>query len=104
MMRSDAQNYCFNLGLFHFTYYDHQLMPSRFNLPSPLSPEMHQTQRLLEAAAALSSLLKISGVPHAFHGSVLTAVVSNNAFSDASVSPLLAIIFTNHIAGNFLHS
>jgi len=38
---------------------------------------MSETRRLLEAAAALSYLLHASDIPHAFYGSVLTAVLSN---------------------------
>jgi len=38
---------------------------------------MSETRRLLEAATALSYLLHGSGVPHAFYGNVLTAVLSN---------------------------
>jgi len=43
---------------------------------------MIETQRLLDAAAALSSLLHSSGVPHAFHGSVLTAVLAKTSHCD----------------------
>ncbi|KAF8191143.1 hypothetical protein BJ912DRAFT_303604 [Pholiota molesta] len=43
---------------------------------------MHETRRLLEAATALSLLLHNAGIPHAFYGSVFTAVLANNALSD----------------------
>ncbi|KAF8632179.1 hypothetical protein AX17_004919 [Amanita inopinata Kibby_2008] len=43
---------------------------------------MSETKRLLEAASALSQLLQIRGVPHAFHGSVLTALLANSPLSD----------------------
>jgi len=43
---------------------------------------MSQTQRLLEAAAALSRLLNEHGIAHAFHGNVLTAVLANGPHSD----------------------
>ncbi|KAL6301438.1 hypothetical protein BKA93DRAFT_818981 [Sparassis latifolia] len=43
---------------------------------------MHETRRLLEAAAALSQLLRARGVPHAFYGSVMTAVLSNAPLAD----------------------
>ncbi|OBZ77608.1 hypothetical protein A0H81_02669 [Grifola frondosa] len=43
---------------------------------------MHETVRLLEAAAALSQLLRAAQIPHAFHGSVFTAVLSNAPLSD----------------------
>ncbi|EDR04550.1 uncharacterized protein LACBIDRAFT_304324 [Laccaria bicolor S238N-H82] len=43
---------------------------------------MSETRRLLEAAAALSTILRDAGIPHAFHGSVLTAVLANAPLSD----------------------
>ncbi|KAJ7512383.1 hypothetical protein B0H11DRAFT_1698673 [Mycena galericulata] len=43
---------------------------------------MSETRRLLEASAALSQLLRANGIPHAFYGSVLTAVLSNSPHSD----------------------
>ncbi|KAF8970436.1 hypothetical protein BDZ97DRAFT_94223 [Flammula alnicola] len=43
---------------------------------------MHETRRLLEAATALSLLLRNAGIPHAFYGSVLTAVLANSPLSD----------------------
>ncbi|KAI0634726.1 hypothetical protein C8Q77DRAFT_1055067 [Trametes polyzona] len=43
---------------------------------------MHEVSRLLQAAAALSQLLRNAGVPHAFHGSVLTAVLSSSQLAD----------------------
>ena len=48
---------------------------------------MHEVARLLQAAAALSQLLRDAGVPHAFHGSVLTAVLSKAAMADVSPLP-----------------
>jgi len=42
----------------------------------------NDTRRLLEAAAALSKLLHDHGVPHAFHGNVLTAVLANHPQSN----------------------
>ncbi|KAJ7598467.1 hypothetical protein C8J56DRAFT_914139 [Mycena floridula] len=38
---------------------------------------MSETRRLLEAATALSQLLRSNAIPHAIHGSVLVAVLSN---------------------------
>jgi len=38
---------------------------------------MSETRRLLEAATALSQLLYSNSIPHAIHGSVLVAVLSN---------------------------
>ncbi|KAK7047924.1 hypothetical protein VNI00_006252 [Paramarasmius palmivorus] len=43
---------------------------------------MSETRRLLEAARALSQLLDANNVAHAFHGSVLTAVLANLPQSD----------------------
>ncbi|KAJ7484316.1 hypothetical protein FB451DRAFT_1232060 [Mycena latifolia] len=43
---------------------------------------MSETRRLLDASAALSQLLRANGIPHAFYGSVLTAVLANNSHSD----------------------
>ncbi|KAJ7676466.1 hypothetical protein B0H17DRAFT_1161500 [Mycena rosella] len=43
---------------------------------------MSETRRLLEASAALSQLLRASGIPHAFYGSVLTAVLANSSHTD----------------------
>ncbi|KAJ7746487.1 hypothetical protein DFH07DRAFT_832736 [Mycena maculata] len=43
---------------------------------------MSETRRLLEASAALSQLLRANGIPHAFYGSVLTAVLANSPHSD----------------------
>ncbi|KAG7097683.1 hypothetical protein E1B28_005008 [Marasmius oreades] len=43
---------------------------------------MSETRRHLEAARALSRLLTITNVAHAFHGSILTAVFANLPQSD----------------------
>jgi len=43
---------------------------------------MSETRRLLEASAALSQLLRANGIPHAFYGSVLTAVLANSSHTD----------------------
>ncbi|KAF8632054.1 hypothetical protein AX15_002076 [Amanita polypyramis BW_CC] len=43
---------------------------------------MSETKRLLEAASALSELLRIRGVPHAFHGSALTSLLANVPHTD----------------------
>ncbi|EIW51628.1 uncharacterized protein TRAVEDRAFT_176208 [Trametes versicolor FP-101664 SS1] len=43
---------------------------------------MHEVSRLLQAAAALSQLLRDAGVPHAFHGNVLTAVLSGSSLAE----------------------
>ncbi|KIY63598.1 hypothetical protein CYLTODRAFT_359709 [Cylindrobasidium torrendii FP15055 ss-10] len=40
------------------------------------------TRRLLEAATALSALLRARGVPHAFYGSVMTAALANLPHTD----------------------
>ncbi|KAF8735294.1 hypothetical protein AX14_002331 [Amanita brunnescens Koide BX004] len=46
---------------------------------------MAETKRLLEAASALSDLLRNHGVPHAFHGSVLTSLLANVPHTDEIV-------------------
>ncbi|KAI0727458.1 hypothetical protein C8Q72DRAFT_922743 [Fomitopsis betulina] len=38
---------------------------------------MHETSRLLDAASALSRLLRAAEVPHAFYGNVYTALLAN---------------------------
>ncbi|KAI0316088.1 hypothetical protein OF83DRAFT_291044 [Amylostereum chailletii] len=43
---------------------------------------MPDTRRLLEAAAALSQLLRSSGIAHAFHGNVLVALLANGPQAD----------------------
>lgn len=53
---------------------------------------MSETRRLLEAAVALSALLKDHGVAHAFHGNVLTAVLANGPHSDVMGSLILLAI------------
>ena len=55
---------------------------------------MHETRRLVEAAAALSLLLRNRGIPHAFYGNIVSAVLANTPLSDASIltisqSPLI---------------
>ncbi|KAF8500431.1 hypothetical protein F5888DRAFT_1801952 [Russula emetica] len=42
---------------------------------------MPETRRLLEAATALSHTLRAQGVPHAFHGSLFVAVLTNSPAS-----------------------
>lgn len=43
---------------------------------------MPETHRLLEAASALSNALRANGVPHAFHGSIFVAVLTNSPQAD----------------------
>jgi len=43
---------------------------------------MHETRRLVEAAAALSLLLRNHGIPHAFYGNIVSAVLANTPLSD----------------------
>jgi hypothetical protein len=43
---------------------------------------MPETRRLLEAASALSHTLRAHGVPHAFHGSLFVAVLTNSPQAD----------------------
>ncbi len=47
---------------------------------------MSETRRLLEAAHALSVLLRSRGVPHAFYGSALTAALANHPHSDVRLA------------------
>lgn len=56
---------------------------------------MSETRRLLEAAAALSTILRDAGIPHAFYGSVLTAVLANAPLSDASIIPACCNLIFN---------
>ena len=49
---------------------------------------MHETRRLVEAAAALSLLLRNHGIPHAFYGNIVSAVLANTPLSDASTFPI----------------
>src|SRR5712671_5276562 len=48
---------------------------------------MPETRRLLEAASALSHALRAHGVPHAFHGSLFVAVLTNSPQADVRTSP-----------------
>jgi hypothetical protein len=50
---------------------------------------MAETKRLLEAASALSELLRDRGIPHAFHGSMLTSLLANVPHTDVCVCPRL---------------
>ncbi|TFK70820.1 hypothetical protein BDN72DRAFT_838495 [Pluteus cervinus] len=43
---------------------------------------MFETNRLLQAALALSELLTAKGTPHAFHGSILPAILAESPHSD----------------------
>ncbi|CAK5272144.1 unnamed protein product [Mycena citricolor] len=53
--------------------------PSVIDHPGPL---MSDTRRLIEAAAALSQLLRAQDIPHAFHGTVLIAALTNSPVCD----------------------
>ncbi|KAF9456011.1 hypothetical protein BDZ94DRAFT_160788 [Collybia nuda] len=53
---------------------------------------MSDLRRLLEAAAALSHLLRVAGVPHTFYGSAFTAVLANSFHSDE----LFCIVESGH--------
>ena len=61
----------------------------RLTLPPTLHSftNMMETRRLLEAAIALSQLLRDHGVAHAFYGNLLTAVLANSPQSDVSSRP-----------------
>ncbi|KAI0030236.1 hypothetical protein K488DRAFT_79723 [Vararia minispora EC-137] len=43
---------------------------------------MPETRRLLEAATALSQVLRSAGIAHAFHGSVLVSLLANSGQAD----------------------
>ena len=45
---------------------------------------VHETRRLLEAAAALHALLVTAGIPHAFHGDFVVAVLANASHCNVS--------------------
>lgn len=47
-----------------------------------------ELSRLVQAAAALSIVLSNNGIRHAFHGSVLPALLARNPCSDVSGSPV----------------
>lgn len=85
-------------------------MPATFSLPPDprplLTPTMHQVSRLVQAAAALSQLLRDADVPHAFYGNVLTAVMSRAPLADVcdTLSPLKSPSETDLCTGNLLHS
>lgn len=74
-----------------------------YTSPPPPSPPMSsETRRLLEAAMALSQLLSMHAIPHAFHGSVLTAVMSDSPRCD--VRPSLSFAPSpSSSAGDLLH-
>jgi hypothetical protein len=46
---------------------------------------MPETRRILEAASALSHTLRAHGVPHAFHGSLFVAVLTNSPQADVGL-------------------
>ena len=52
-----------------------------------MSTSMQETRRLLQAAAALSAALLAADIPHAFHGSVLTAALAGTPLADVSPLP-----------------
>jgi hypothetical protein len=53
---------------------------------------MPETHRILEAATALSSALRANGVPHAFHGSIFVAVLTNSPTADVRAARLLSAL------------
>ena len=56
---------------------------------------MHEVSRLLQAATALSQLLRDAGVPHAFHGNVLTAVFAKAAMADVSLGVIRTLVLAD---------
>lgn len=63
---------------------------------------MSNTRRLMEAAAALSNLLRSRKVGHAFHGGLLIAALSNYPECDVSMVVILAMCKSDITAGNLL--
>jgi hypothetical protein len=53
---------------------------------------MSETQRLLQAAGALSQALSSRSIPHAFHGNVLIAVLANVPRSDVRLITLGTVL------------
>ncbi|EKM76494.1 hypothetical protein AGABI1DRAFT_122646 [Agaricus bisporus var. burnettii JB137-S8] len=43
---------------------------------------MAETRRLLDSAVALSALLTVNNIPHAFYGSVLSATLANSMYTN----------------------
>lgn len=62
---------------------------------------MHETRRLVEAAAALSLLLRNHGIPHAFYGNIVSAVLANTPFSDASIFTISPSLISNFDSPSF---
>ncbi len=54
---------------------------------------MHETRRLLDAASALSQLLRDNEIPHAFYGSVLSATLANSMHGDAGTFLVLCVCY-----------
>jgi hypothetical protein len=68
-----------DISVSHSAYQDCPLYLPVTPLPNlPCSPPpMYETRRLVEAASALSAFLQTRGVPHAFYGDVLIALLAN---------------------------
>lgn len=65
---------------------------------------MTETRRILEAASALSRLLVASRVPHAFYGSIFTAVLANSPQCNVSELQIkLYHVIIPLLQGNLLH-
>lgn len=67
---------------------------------------MAETRRLLDSAVALSALLTVNNIPHAFYGSVLSATLANSMYTNVSLSSTTTPISpsTSLSPGNILHS
>ena len=46
---------------------------------------VQETRRLLEAATALHALLVAAGIPHAFHGDFVVAMLANSSHCNVCV-------------------
>jgi hypothetical protein len=64
---------------------------------------MSDTRRLLEAANALSQLLRQHSIAHAFHGSIFTAVLSDNPRCDVRHLSSVRRPHTDVAPGNILY-
>lgn len=65
---------------------------------------MPETCRLAEAAFALSQLLQANSIPHAFHGNILTAILSDSPRCHVSMDELSRRRRLNQsVTGNLLH-
>ena len=87
-----GRNYLYSLACRWAPFYLYPSLPLLSPPPLPSAVTMHEVSRLLQAAAALSQLLRDAGVPHAFYGSVLTAVLSKAPLADVCYLDVYLIV------------